>query len=180
MTTKTVLINRAPVLTLWASVVAEHLGFDHDEALSLGKAVAGLTAQSKGRRLGIYKPVPKKIKKVRAQKRGEEFFVEICGRPVPAINMADGVRAVNKDEPIEPEPVQRYLESKFGDRLETVQKVMRDLAKAFPSAQLAEKSFRLYEQFRPSIPEGVNGWGAKGKLDLDLIGALASKSKTFS
>jgi len=43
-----ILIKRAPVLTLWATTVAERLGFDHDEALSLGKAVAGLTAQSKG------------------------------------------------------------------------------------------------------------------------------------
>ena len=44
MTTKTILINRAPVLTLWAAVVAERLGFNRDEALSLGKALAGLTA----------------------------------------------------------------------------------------------------------------------------------------
>src|SRR5664280_1778787 len=106
MAAKTIMINRAPVLTLWASVVAERLGFDHDEALSLGKAVAGLTAQSKGRRLGIYKPIPKEIKKVRAQKRGEEFLVEICGRPVPAINTPDGVRAVNKNKPVEPEGVE--------------------------------------------------------------------------
>ncbi len=32
----TVTINRAPVLTLWAAVVAEQLGFDSDAALSLG------------------------------------------------------------------------------------------------------------------------------------------------
>jgi hypothetical protein len=51
MSERTILINRAPVLTLWASVVAERLGFDHDEALSLGNAVAGLTAQSKGRKV---------------------------------------------------------------------------------------------------------------------------------
>ena len=48
MTEHNILINRAPVLTLWATIVAERLGFDQDEALSLGKAVAGLTAQSKG------------------------------------------------------------------------------------------------------------------------------------
>src|ERR1039457_6453557 len=112
-----ILINRAPVLTLWATTVAERLGFDRGEALSLGKAVAGLTAQSKGRRLGIYKPVPKEIKKARAQKRGEEFLVEVCGRPVPAINTADGVRAVNKDKPVDPESAEQYLESKFGDSL---------------------------------------------------------------
>jgi hypothetical protein len=43
-----VIVNRAPVLTLWAVVVAEVLGFDHDEALTLGRAVAGLNAYSKG------------------------------------------------------------------------------------------------------------------------------------
>ena len=63
-------INRAPVLTLWASVVAETLGFNHDEALTLGKALAGLTAQSKGKRLGIFKPTPKELKKVRERERG--------------------------------------------------------------------------------------------------------------
>jgi hypothetical protein len=36
MTQNKIQINRAPVLTLWASVVAERLGFNHDEALSLG------------------------------------------------------------------------------------------------------------------------------------------------
>jgi hypothetical protein len=54
MATHTVNINRAPVLTLWATVVAERLGYDHEAALTLGKAVAGLNAQSKGRRLGIF------------------------------------------------------------------------------------------------------------------------------
>ena len=44
----TITINRAPVLTLWAAVVAERLGFDRDEALTLGRAVAGLNAYSKG------------------------------------------------------------------------------------------------------------------------------------
>jgi len=50
MTATRIQINRAPVLMLWAAVVAERLGFNHDEARSLGKAVAGLAAQSKGRR----------------------------------------------------------------------------------------------------------------------------------
>jgi hypothetical protein len=49
-----VTINRAPVLTLWAAVVAERLAYSHGTALTLGKAVTGLNAQSKGRRLGIF------------------------------------------------------------------------------------------------------------------------------
>lgn len=63
---------RAPVLTLWAAVVAERLGFDEDEALSLGKALAGLNAQTKGRRLGIFKPHEEGPEKARKKERGED------------------------------------------------------------------------------------------------------------
>jgi len=175
MTERTILINRAPVLTLWATTVAERVGFDRDEALSLGKAVAGLTAQSKGRRLGIYKPVPQEVKKARTRKRGEEFLIEICGRQVPAMNTTDGVRAVIKNKPIEPKSVEKYLESKFGESLGTARAAMRDLAKALRPEQLSTKAFRLYEEFRPAIPEGVTGWGAKGNLDIDRIRSLALK-----
>jgi hypothetical protein len=172
MTERNILINRARVLTLWATIVAERLGFDQDEALSLGKAVAGLNTQSKGQRLGIYKPVPQGVKKARARKRGEEFFVEICGRQVPAINTPDGVRAVNKNQPIEAKSVERYLESKFGESLGTARSAMRDFAKAFRPEQLRTNAFRFYEKFRPAIPEGVKGWGAKGNLDIDRIRSL--------
>ena len=175
MTERTVLINRTHVLTLRASTVAERLGFDQDEALSLGKSVAGLIAQSKGRRLGIYKPVPQEVKKVRARKRGEEFLIEICGRSVPAINTTEGVRAVSKNKPIEAMSVKRYLESKFGESLGIARAAMRDLAKAFRPEQLSKNAFSLYERFRPAIPEGVTGWGAKGRLDLDRIRSLAGE-----
>jgi hypothetical protein len=168
-TERKILINRAPVLTLWATTVAERLGFDEDEALSLGKAVAGLNAQSKGQRLGIFKPVPQEVKKARARKRGEEFLIEICGRQVPAISTAEGVRAVIKNHPIDAKSVERYLESKFGESLGTARAAMRDLAKAFRPEQLRANAFNLYEKFRPAIPEGVRGWGAKGTLDIDRI-----------
>lgn len=49
-------INRAAVLTLWAAVVARRLGYDEDEALTLGKAVAGLNTQAKGRSPGVFEP----------------------------------------------------------------------------------------------------------------------------
>ena len=172
MTTNRIQINRAPVLTLWAAIVAERLGFNHDEALSLGKALAGLTAQSKGRRLGIFKPTPKELKKVRQRERGEELWVELLGRALPAVNTDEGMRAVRNSQPIEPEGVERYLESKFGDALPEARKAMKELAGAFEPEELAQQSFGLYEQFRPQIPEGVSGWGAKGELDLGRIRML--------
>jgi hypothetical protein len=64
----TILINRAPVLTLWATVVAERVGFSPDEALSLGKAVAGLNAQTKGRALGIFETKPEALRQAKQRK----------------------------------------------------------------------------------------------------------------
>lgn len=170
---KTISINRAPVLTLWATVVSHRLGFSRDEALTLGRAVAGLNAQSKGRRLGIFKPHEEKTTNARIRKHGEEFWVEVVGRPVPAKNTKDGVRAVTGDRPIDPDDVQRYLESKFGDDLAASEAAMMKLAKAYKPKDLAAEAYSLYERFRPKIPEGVKGWGAKGKLDLGLIARLA-------
>jgi hypothetical protein len=176
MTREIVLVNRAPVLTLWASVVAERLGYEREAALSLGKALAGLNAQSKGRRLGIYKP-PEKAEGVPPKKarRGESFWIELLGRPIPATQTAHGVRAVEDDRPIEPAGVERYLQGKFGEAFESVRRAMEELARAFSSKELAARAFSLYERFRPQIPDGVRGWGAKGELDLDRLRELSAK-----
>jgi hypothetical protein len=39
------MVKRALALTLWAAAVAEVLGFEDDEALTLGGAVAGLQGE---------------------------------------------------------------------------------------------------------------------------------------
>jgi hypothetical protein len=172
---KSISINRAPVLTLWAVVVAQRFGFAEDEALTLGKAVAGLNAQAKGRRLGIFKPHEEKAKKAREKERGERFLIEVCGRPVPALNTEDGIRAVSGRNPIHPDSVRHYLNDKFGENLKTVQSSMQKLAKAYTPQELAHDAYPLYERFRPAIPEGVKGWGAMGELDLRLIERLAKE-----
>jgi len=168
-----VTINRAPVLTLWATVVAERLGFSRDEALTLGKAVAGLNAQSKGRRLGIFHPSKEEPTRAREREAGEVFFIQMVGRPVPAINTEDGLRAAIKGKPIDPDSVRRYLEKRFGEDLSAVREAMEALAGAFDPQELAGKSYSLYKEFRPQIPAGKRGWGAKGELNLDYIRSLA-------
>ncbi len=166
-------INRAPVLTLWASVVAERLGFKHDEALTLAKELAGLNAQSKGQRLGIFSPSDEgALEEARKKKLEETFNVELMGRTLAVVNTPDGLRAIAKDKPIRPESVERYLKSKFGENLPDVRAVMEELSAAFPPKELARRAFHLYEKFRPVVPEGVEGWGAAGELDLDTILSL--------
>ena len=165
-----VTVNRAPVLTLWAAAVAERLGFDRDEALTLGRVVAGLNAYAKGKALGLFKPAPEDVRRERKRlAAGAQMHVELLHRAVPVIHTPEGLRAVSKDKPIAPDSVQRYLESKFGDALEKVEATMLDLARSLPSDELAARAYALYEAFRPEVPAGTRGWGAAGVLDLDRI-----------
>lgn len=161
MSPKSVRVNRAPVMTLWATVVPECLGFNRQESLTLGKVVTGLNAQSKGRHLGIYEPSQEKAEQARQRPPEDRFWIDILGRPVPACNTKAGLRAISKDQPVNPESVQHYLEKKFGDDLPAVWEAMQHLAQSFPPAELAGKAYGLYEKSRPEIPAGEKGWGQK-------------------
>jgi hypothetical protein len=175
MAANKVTINRAPVMTLWATVVAERLGFDHEAALTMAKVVTGLNAQAKGQRLGIYEPGTQKdhVEKMRQRPVGETMSVALMGRAVPVTNTGEGLRALNKGKPVSPASVERYLHGKFGDSLADARAAMDALAGALAPADLADRAYYLYEKFRPMIPAGVKGWGAAGELDLDYIRSLA-------
>ncbi len=176
---QTIKINRAPVLTLWAAIVAERLGQDHEAALTLGRAVAGLNAYSKGKRLGIYdeKEAAAEEAEARPQPRPEpEEQFKLLGRSVPVQATPQGLRAVAKGEPISPASVERYLAGKFRERLPDAQAAMAELAGSLSPEELARRAYDLYEQFRPDIPAGARGWGAYGELDLARIRSLARRS----
>jgi hypothetical protein len=168
-------INRAPVLTLWAAIVAERLGFTHDEALTLGRAVAGLNAYSKGVSLGLFTPAPDEVREQRRKMRPKETItVALLHRAVPAVHTEDGLRALTPDsKPMEPRSVERYLSSKFGARYEAASEAMRELAHSRPPQVLAGEAYALYEKFRPAVAPGVRGWGAAGTLDLDVVRGMA-------
>ena len=168
-------VNRAPVLTLWGAVVAERLGHDRDAALTLGKAVAGLNAVSKGRRLGIYEePEPEEREAPRAKVKR----VSLLGRRIPVARTAEGLRAVRQKAPENPATVARYLERAFGSALVAVRAAMTELAASLSKAELEKRAYALYEQFRPKVPEGAKGWGAKGTLDLAGLEKLAARPRT--
>jgi hypothetical protein len=60
-------VNRAAVLALRAVVVAQCLGFDREETLTMGRVVAGVNGYAKDRALGLCHPhgqtLPKERKK---------------------------------------------------------------------------------------------------------------------
>ena len=177
----TLRINRAPVLTLWASVVAEQLGLPHDTALTAGQAVAGMTAYAKGVRLGIYaQPIDSGTKPALTKPEGSTGTIKefmLLGRIVHIADTKDGPRAINKGEIAKPQAVEKYLRSKFGDQLDAVLGAMVALARSLPPKELNANAFHLYEQFRPEVPPDEKGWGAKGVLDLNRIAALAAGNR---
>jgi hypothetical protein len=174
--TSTLTINRAPVLTLWAAVVAERLGYSHDEALTLGRAVAGMNAQSKAVHLGLREPTPAGEKARRRPAGESQKTVELLGRAVPVVRTAKGLRAAKDGKADSAEAVERYLAGKFGDALDEARSALAALAARFPPAELAAEAYALYERFRPEIPAGTRGWGAKGVLDLGALSRLQPRA----
>ena len=52
---------------------------------------------------------------------------------------------------------------------------MSALAARCPPAELEAHAYALYERFRPEIPAGTRGWGAKGVLDLAALARLGPR-----
>jgi hypothetical protein len=158
-------------------VVAERLVFAHEEELTLGRALAGLNAHSKGKALGLFKPTPESVRAERKKKARAAgiFEVGLMHRAVPVQRTPNGLRAVAKGKTVDPASVQRYLEGKFGEALGAVSDAMINLAASRDPEDLAAEAYALYEKFRPQVPAGEAGWGATGKLDPDLIRQLADR-----
>jgi hypothetical protein len=165
-------VNRAPVLTLWAAVVAERLGHPADTAFSLASAVAGTAARAKARRLGIAEEREGAPRQAGTPARRRT--VHLLGRDVPvAEHQGTTLAADGEGKPAPAAPVQAYVARAFGARLAEVRAAMEELAARLPPEELNRTGFRLYEAFRPEVPEGARGWGAKGELHLERIrGAL--------
>ena len=100
-------INRAPALTLWAAVVPRRLGFDWEEALTLGCAVAGLNVYTKGKALGLFEPTPEAVKEKRRQLQREKgaFSIDLMNRKVPAVHTDAGMRQARKGNHLFATPV---------------------------------------------------------------------------
>jgi len=165
-------VNRAPVLTLWATVVAERLGYPPETALTLGRFVAGSSARAKARRLGIVEETPEaEERRARAAElKRRRQTIRLLGRDIPVLAEADGtLRAEAGGKPASAKSVQSYVARAFGDRLGEARAAMEALAASLPPEELNRVGFRLYERFRPDVPVGAEGWGARGELRVERI-----------
>lgn len=172
--TPEIVVNRAPFLTLWASIVARRLGYAPEESLTLGRAIAGQTAAAKATRLGIAARRPPAVRdEIDAERArlGAEA-VALMGRTVPCLRTPDGLRALADAVPIDPESVRRYVASKFKDHLGVVEAKLIALAASYEPDELDAQAMDLYMAMRPAAAAGQAGWGQAGRLDLAAIDRL--------
>jgi len=166
-----IIANRAPVLTLWATVVAEQLGHPTDTALTLGRAVAGSAARIKARSIGREERKADRdaeTPRLRAEHVTKPVF--LLGKEIRLLPNEDGeLRAADSDQPSDPAGVHRYLAKAFGDHLADVRAAMEELAGRHEPAELNRIGFRLYEKFRPDVPPGNEGWSKRAVLDTGKI-----------
>ena len=173
----TITINRAPVLSLWSFVVAERLGHSRATALTLAKAVAGMSAYAKAKSLGLAEEREVDMAKRSRTREEDKKFLAFMGRRIPVAPSRSGPLALADGKPVVPASVEKYLVAKFGEHYDVVYAAMVRLAKSRTPARLSAEAFHLYEEFRPTIPAGVAGWGKAGVLDLKKLESLARQTK---
>lgn len=181
-----VLVNRSPVMVLWAACLAHLDGHTWAEALSLGSAVAAQMARAKGSSLGLYSTAPPQRQHAHAP---GELEVGLLGCLVPALRSeAKGVRGLapkysgaGELEVAHPAMVHRSLLKAYGAHYGAVHAAMAALAPTLSPAQRRERNGRLglelYRDFRPAVPEGAQGWGQPGRLELRTLAALRERHR---
>ncbi|TFY56315.1 hypothetical protein EVJ58_g7720 [Rhodofomes roseus] len=175
---KSTAVNRAPIMMAWAFVVAERLGFQREEALSIASVYTEMNAITKGVSLGIFDK--DKGKGVEAAQGGSQPYVDLMGRRVlrlvlllwcfkfltpirriPLYQTANGSwRALSSGTPVAPSSAFSYITRALRQTAPFVLGALRLLANSYAPAELTRTGFALYADFRPD----VQGWGGRAEV----------------
>lgn len=165
-----IIINRAPVLELWAATVTSFLypELSWETSLSAGSAISTLCAISKGRAIGtIDKPDSSKAEKKKQRYKGDQLDeLDVMSFH---LKLKDGYVLIG-DKPKTPN--EQTLIKKFGEAAyEHAKETFQDSLQSWSGQEdeLNAQAFHHYEVFRPTVPKGQKGWGRKGILNLQTV-----------
>ncbi|KAK1236492.1 hypothetical protein PQX77_000269 [Marasmius sp. AFHP31] len=184
--TKSVVINRAPLMTLWATMVAERMGFKREEALSIGidtrslichfpsmnqnhlvlysaSVYTEMNAISKGVSLGIFEEG--KGKGLDATSGGTQPYVDFIGRSPLYQTQEEDWRALLHSIPVKPSAAFGYISRSFRQTTPHIAGSLRLLADSYSPNEINGKAWSLYVKFRPD----VNEWGKRSKVECSDI-----------
>lgn len=172
-----IIINRAPVLHLWAASVAHlvHPELSWETCLSAGSAIATITAIAKGRSIGAIEPSEdSEAKQKNRDERPEDEVIEVMQFK---LRVKDGLALVGSEKKGKPGS-DGPLKSKFGESYDRVRKAFEKALSTWKGDEdeLNKQAFGFYEAFRPSVKPGQGGWGKKGELNLDNVMSTVKKS----
>ncbi|KAF9008995.1 hypothetical protein BDQ17DRAFT_1398107 [Cyathus striatus] len=161
--TKSTIVNRAPLMTVWSMLVAQRLNFRREEALSIASVYTEINAVSKGISLGMFNKSTERG--TEASKQGSQPYVELLGRR-PLYRSLDGQwRALSNGSPIPPNTAFSYITRSLGPSTPYLVGALKLLADSYKPGELNAKGWSLYAEFRPS----VDGWGEKSEVNCDTI-----------
>ena len=103
----------------------------------------------------------------------------ILNQSIDVVWTKEGMRACDERQfPITSAPIVRYLQNAFGPNYARVYGAMKELALSYGDVdRLDAVAYDMYTKFRPEVPAGSQGWGAKGLLDIEKILALKQPSR---
>ncbi|KAL0565792.1 hypothetical protein V5O48_016229 [Marasmius crinis-equi] len=196
--TKSVVINRAPLLSAWATVVAQRMGFRREEALSIE-----MNAKSKGVAIGIYQPG--EVSSASASTGQPRPYVNFMGRivyvslsfppsarlcsrnnslyptksPLCQVSTQEGLRwralsySTGTPTPAEPTSASSYISRSFRQNTPYIIGCLKLLADRFTPQELSEEAWSLYVKFRP----GNNEWGSRSEVRFEDILGLRGEGR---
>ncbi|KAF7332077.1 Glutamine synthetase [Mycena kentingensis (nom. inval.)] len=161
--TKGTIVNRAPLLTAWATLVAEKLGFQREEALSIASVYTEINAISKGISLG-------KLQKsaaagMEASPTGTQPFVDLMGKRPLFQTQHSQWRGLSAGKAVPPSTAFGYISRALRQTTPHVIGAMRLLLDTYSVEEINTKGWGLYADFRPD----VNGWGDRGEVRCSTI-----------
>ncbi|KAF8238751.1 hypothetical protein L208DRAFT_1240565 [Tricholoma matsutake] len=166
---KSTVVNRAPVMTAWATVVAERIGFRREEALSIASVYTEMNAVTKGVSIGIYQTG--KERGMEAMKGGSQPYVELMGRRPLYRTQTDQWRALSNGSPVQPSTAFSYISRSFRQTTPHIIGALKLLARSFTVQELNGKAWSLYADFRPVVDQ----WGKRSEVKCSAILALRKK-----
>ena len=161
-----VLVNRAPVMTAWAVVVLQCLGFQVQEALSLAHCYVSTTAEARAQTLRLPTPAPAHVT---SANQPHVDFLQVC---IPVIQLRHGqYRGLHAGEVVPPTRAFDYLRRSMFQMLPHVMGALTLLANAYMGPHndadaLQRQAYALYVDFRPDTQ---GAWGKRAPLSLDTI-----------
>lgn len=173
-----VVVNRAPVMTAWAVVVLEAMGFATNEALSLAHCYVSQTAEARARNIGI--AGPKRPASEQHLMSENQPHIEFLRVRIPVFRLRNGeYRGLHAGEVMPPSRAYDYLHRSMFQMLPHVMGALTLLANSYlgpdgNADRLHAAAYELYTGFRP---ETHGEWGKRASLSLDTILALRATAE---